>query len=262
MPSVSTTPAAAAGPARTPLSEAACPAPVFVTTHWSVVLSARRKDSPESAAALEALCRTYWYPLYAFVRRQGHNPPDAQDLTQEFFARMLAKDYLRAAAQEKGRFRTFLIVALKRFLANEWDRARAQKRGGGQALLSLDTELAEQRYRVEPVEGSTAERVFERRWALTLLERTMQRLRDEFSSAGRSQEFDRLKGCLTAERGEISYADLARALGTSEGAARVAVHRLRKRFREVFREEIAQTVSSPEEIEDEVRYLMGVLGGG
>jgi RNA polymerase sigma-70 factor (ECF subfamily) len=233
--------------------------PVFVTTHWSVVLSARQKDSPQSAAALETLCRTYWYPLYAYVRRQGHSPPDAQDLTQEFFARLLQKDYLKAAAREKGQFRTFLIVALKRFLANEWDRLRAQKRGGGQPLLSFDTELAEQRYRVESVEGATADRIFERRWALTLLDRTMTRLREEFAAAGKAGEFAPLKICLTAERGEISCAEIAASLGMSEGAARVAVHRLRKRFREVFREEIAHTVSSADEIEEEVRYLMGVL---
>lgn len=233
--------------------------PVFVTTHWSVVLSARQKDSPQSVAALETLCRSYWYPLYAYVRRQGQGPHDAQDLTQEFFARLLQKDYLKAAAREKGRFRTFLIVALKRFLANEWDRARAQKRGGGQVAVPLDTELAEQRYRVEPAEGATADRLFERRWALTLLDQTMARLREEFTSTGKAKEFDRLKACLTAERGEISYAEIAAALDMSEGAARVAVHRLRRRFREVFREEIANTVSRPEEIEDEVRYLVGVL---
>jgi RNA polymerase sigma factor (sigma-70 family) len=242
-----------------PASEVGEGRPVFVTTHWSVVLSARSKDSPQSAAALETLCRTYWYPLYAYVRRQGHSPPDAQDLTQEFFARLLQKDYLKAAAREKGRFRTFLIVALKRFLANEWDRLRAQKRGGGQPMLSLDTELAEQRYRVEPVEGASADRIYERRWALTLLDRTMTRLRDEFASAGKAAEFDRLKSCLTADRGEISYAEIAATLGIGEGAARVAVHRLRKRFREVFREEISHTVSQPEEIEEEVRYLMSVL---
>mgnify|MGYP003787094741 FL=1 len=224
-----------------------------------MVLSARRPDSPQSAAALETLCRTYWYPLYAFVRRQGHSPPDAQDLTQEFFARLLEKDYLKAAAREKGRFRTFLVVALKRFLANEWDRVRAQKRGGGQPCLSLDTELAEQRYRVEPIEGATADRVFERRWALTLLDRTMARLREEFAATGKAAEFDRLKACLTAERGEIACAEIAAGLAVSEGAARVAVHRLRKRFREVFREEIAHTVSRPQDIEEEVRYLISVL---
>ena len=245
--------------ARTPASEAGGRRPVFVTTHWSVVLSARKQDSPQSLAALETLCRTYWYPLYAYVRRQGHGPHDAQDLTQEFFARLLQKDYLKAAAREKGRFRTFLIVALKRFLANEWDRLRAQKRGGGQIHLPLDTELAEERYRIEPAEGATADRVFERRWALTLLERTMTRLRQEFAVSGRAGEFDHLKACLTAARGDIAYADLATALNMSEATARVAVHRLRKRFREVFREEIAHTVSSPEEVHEEVRYLMGVL---
>ena len=234
--------------------------PAFVTTHWSVVVSAREKDSPRSAEALETLCRTYWYPLYAFVRRQGRSPHDAQDLTQEFFARLLQKDYLQAAAQEKGRFRTFLLVALKRFLANEWDRLRAQKRGGGQTPLSLDTDIAEQRYRVEPGEGVPADKVFERRWALTLLERTMTRLREEFAAAGKPDEFERLKVFLTAERGAIAYVEIAGALGVSEGAARVAVHRLRKRFREVFREEIAHTVASPEEIDAEVRHLMTVLG--
>jgi RNA polymerase sigma factor (sigma-70 family) len=243
----------------TPASEVAEGRRVFVTTHWSVVLSARKKDSPQSAAALETLCRTYWYPLYAYVRRQGHSPHDAQDLTQEFFARLLQKDYLKAADKEKGRFRTFLMVALKRFLANEWDRLRAQKRGGGQPLLSLDTESAEERYRVEPTESATADRIFERRWALTLLDHTMTRLRQEFTAAGKAQEFTHLKTCLTAERGEISYAEIGAALGQSEATARVAVHRLRKRFRELFREEIAQTVSSAEEIEAEVRYLMGVL---
>jgi RNA polymerase sigma factor (sigma-70 family) len=245
----------------TPSSEAGDGRPVFVTTHWSVVLSARQKDSPQSAAALETLCRTYWYPLYAYVRRQGQSPHDAQDLTQGFFARLLQKDYLKAAAREKGRFRTFLIVALKRFLANEWDHDRAQKRGGGQPVLSLDTELAEERYRIEPVEGATADRIYERRWALTLLDRTMTRLREEFVVAGKAEEFKRLKACLTADRGDISYAEIAAALGQSEGTVRVAVHRLRKRFREIFREEIAHTVSGPEEIEEEVRYLMGVLAG-
>ena len=244
-----------------PSSESGARSPVFVTTHWSVVLSARQKDSPQSLAALETLCGTYWYPLYAYVRRQGHSPADAQDLTQEFFARLLQKDYLKAAAREKGRFRTFLIVALKRFLANEWDRVRAQKRGGGQPAVPLDTALAEQRYLGEPVEGASADRVFERRWALTLLDRTMARLREEFTSAGKAKEFDRLKACLTAERGEISYAEIAAALDMSESTARVAVHRLRRRFREVFREEIANTVARPEEIEEEVRYLMSVLAG-
>ncbi len=232
---------------------------IFATTHWSVVLSAQDKSSPGSAAALEALCRAYWYPLYAYVRRQGHHPPDAQDLTQEFFARLLQKDYLQAAAREKGRFRTFLLVALKRFLANEWERARAQKRGGGQVVVPLDTTMAETRYQHEPAAPRSADYVYDRRWALTLLEQTMARLRREFEQAGKAAEFAQLKSVLTAERGEISYTGMAQALGMNEGAVRVGVHRLRKRFRELFRDEIAQTVSSPEELEEELKYLMSVL---
>jgi RNA polymerase sigma-70 factor (ECF subfamily) len=224
------------------------------------VLSAREKESAAAGPALERLCRTYWYPLYAYVRRQGRSPHDAQDLTQEFFARLLDKDYLQAAAREKGKFRTFLLVALKRFLANEWDRVRAQKRGGGVRVVSLDTEQAEERYRIEPVDGGTADRVFERRWALTMLDRTMARLREEFEQEQKLKQFECLKGVLTAERGGIDYAEIARNIGMSEATARVAVHRLRKRFREVFREEIAHTVADPRDIDDEVRYLVGVLG--
>jgi RNA polymerase sigma factor (sigma-70 family) len=233
---------------------------LFVTTHWSVVLAAKDKASPDSAAALEALCRTYWYALYAFVRRQGHAAPDAQDLTQEFFARLLAKDYLSAAAREKGRFRTFLRVALKRFLANEWDRARRQKRGGGHTPLSLDTEMGEERYRAEGSDGLPPDRLYERRWAMTLLEQTLARLRAEHAAVGKTVEFERLKGVLMADRGAIEYGALAEALDLSEGAARVAVHRLRKRFRELFRAAVADTVSGPEEVEDELRYLVGILG--
>ncbi len=234
---------------------------IFATTHWSVVLSARDPSAPDSTAALETLCRTYWYPLYAFVRRQGQSPPDAQDLTQEFFARLLQKDYLRAAAREKGRFRTFLIVALKRFMANEWDRAHALKRGGGQAQVSLDTSLAETRYQLEPPAVAGADQVYERRWALTLLDHAMARLRREYAQRGSTAEFEQLKSVLTADRGDIAYPTIAANLGLSEGAARVAVHRLRKRFREVFREEIAQTVSTPDEVEDEVRHLVAALAG-
>jgi len=212
---------------------------VFATTHWSVVLTARDPAAPESGAALETLCRTYWYPVYAFVRRQGQPPHDAQDLTQEFFARLLQKDYLRSAAREKGRFRTFLIVALKRFMANEWDRARALKRGGGETTLPLDTSLAESRYQMEPAADANPDRVYDRRWALTLLDQSF----------------------LTVDRAEIGYGAIAARLGISEGAARVAVHRLRKRFREVFREQIAQTVSSPAEIDEEVAHLVAALAG-
>jgi RNA polymerase sigma factor (sigma-70 family) len=233
---------------------------MFLTTHWSVVLAAKDKSSPASAAALEALCRAYWYPLYAFVRRQGHSPSDAQDLTQEFFARLLQKEYLQAADRAKGRFRTFLRVALKRFLANEWDRARRLKRGGGRAPVSLDILTAEQRYQAERSDALPPDRLYERRWARALLELALARLRAEYTAAGKTAEFERLKGALTAERGGIDYGDLAAALGLNEGSARVAVHRLRKRFRNLFRAAVAETVSAPEEVEDELRYLAGVLG--
>jgi RNA polymerase sigma-70 factor (ECF subfamily) len=235
------------------------PPAIFATTHWTVVLSARDAASPECASSLEALCRAYWYPLYAYVRRRGHRPHDAQDLTQEFFACLLRKQYLNAADREKGRFRTFLIVALQRFLANDWDRTRAQKRGGGQGLLSLDAQAAEQRYLAEPAAELTPDRVYERRWALTLLERTMARLRHEFTGAGKAADFDQLKRFLTAEGQAPAYSELARQLNSSEGAARVAVHRVRKRFREVFREEISQTVAGPENVEEEIRHLLAAM---
>jgi RNA polymerase sigma-70 factor (ECF subfamily) len=233
---------------------------LFLTTHWSVVLAAKDKSSPESAAALEVLCRAYWFPLYAFVRRQGHSPSDAQDLTQEFFARLLAKEYLQAADREKGRFRTFLRVALRRFLANEWDRARRLKRGGGHTPLPLDTTAAEQRYQAEGDNALAPDRLYEQRWARTLLEQALARLRADYAAAGNTAEFDQLKGALTAERGGIAYRDLAAALDLTEGAARVAVHRLRKRFREEFRAAVAETVSAPEEVEGELRHLVALLG--
>jgi RNA polymerase sigma-70 factor (ECF subfamily) len=233
---------------------------LFLTTHWSVVLAAQDKSSPESAAALEVLCRAYWYPLYAFVRQQGHSASDAQDLTQEFFARLLAKEYLQAANREKGRFRTFLRVALRRFLANEWDRARRLKRGGGHTPLSLDTTAAEHRYQAEGDDALPPDRLYERRWARALLEQALARLRAEYTAAGKTAEFEHLKEALAAERGAIAYHDLAAALNLTEGAARVAVHRLRKRFREVFRATVAETVSAPEEVEDELRHLVGLLG--
>jgi RNA polymerase sigma factor (sigma-70 family) len=232
----------------------------FVTTRWSVVLSAKDQATPQAEQALETLCQTYWYPLYAFVRRHGHSQADAQDLTQEFFARLLAKNYLQPVAREKGKFRTFLLVALKRFLADEWDRSRAQKRGGGKALLSLDTETAETRYRNESAEGLSPDKIYERRWALALIEQTLARLREEFVQVGKVADFECLKIFLTAEKGTIPYAEAGQKLGLSEGAARVAVHRLRQRFRKLFREEIAHTVGSAEEIEEELKHLMTALG--
>jgi RNA polymerase sigma factor (sigma-70 family) len=232
---------------------------LFPATHWSVVLAARGGDEADSLRALEDLCRAYWYPLYAFLRRQGHSPPDAQDLTQGFFARLLEKRYLDAADREKGRFRSFLLMALKRYLAKEWEREHAQKRGGGQAALSLDTELAERRYQGEGAEHLAPDRIYERRWALTLLDQVLAALRQDYQALGREGEFDCLKGYLTAERGEIPYAEVAERLGMTEGTARAAVHRMRSRFRALFRDEIARTVALPEEVEDEVRYLRRAL---
>jgi DNA-directed RNA polymerase specialized sigma24 family protein len=232
----------------------------FATTRWTMVLAAGRSSSPEAGRALAELCKDYWYPLYAYVRRRGYGKEDAEDMTQAFFARLLEKDYLRSAAREKGRFRTFMLVAFQRFLANEWDRARAQKRGGGRALVSLDADAAERRYHDEPADTMTADRIYERRWALTLIEQTIARLRDDYAAAGKTQEFDQLKNYLTADRDGIPYAELAAAGRQTEGALRVAVHRMRKRFRDLFRREIAQTVSDPNEIDAELRHLMAALG--
>ena len=235
---------------------------LFVTTRWSVVLCARDKAQPASQEALEILCRTYWHPLYVLTRSLGHSPADAQDLTQEFFARLLAKDYLQAVQPDKGRFRTFLRMALKRFLANEWDRRRAQKRGGDRTHLSLDTALAEQQFQSEFAVGHASERMYDRRWALTLLAEAESRLESEFAAAGKTTELRLLKPYLTANLAAIPYPEIAAALPTTEGAARVALHRLRKRFREIFRETIADTVATPEEIESECRYVMEILAEG
>jgi RNA polymerase sigma factor (sigma-70 family) len=244
-----------------PESQKSTSAPAcFVTTHWSVVLAARDKASPDSEAALEALCRTYWYPLYAFIRRLGRSPEDAQDLTQEFFARLLQKDYLQAAAQERGRFRTFLRVALKRFLANEWDRQRALKRGGGVTHFSIDTGAAEERYLDERMEAP--DQLYERRWAMTLLDQALARLRAEYLQSGKQAEFQELKEHLTGERGSIPYEHIAASLGQTEGAVRVAVHRLRKRFRELLRATVSETVSGPEEVQAELRHLVTILSEG
>jgi len=236
------------------------PRPAFVTTHWSLVVSACDPQSPQSAAALEKLCHAYWYPLYAYIRRAGQSKENAEDLTQAFFARLLEKNYLDSARQERGRFRSFLLVALKRFLANEFERAHAQKRGGFQAQISLDTELAERKFQSELTAAQLPpDRAFERRWALTLLEQTMSRLRSEFQSAGKIADFARLKIFLTADKKEIPYAKIAEELGMNEAALRVAVHRLRKRYRELFREEIAHTLAEGENVDDELRHLMSVL---
>src|SRR5262245_18825834 len=225
----------------------------FATTRWSLVLAAGKGESPDAHAALARLCQTYWYLLYAFVRRSGHQPANAQDLTQEFFARLLEKQYLRAADPERGRFRSFLLSAVKHFLSRERDRARAQKRGGGRNVLPLDFDAGESRYGLEPAHEVTADKVYERRWALTLLDQVFARLREEFDRAGKRDEFDRLKVYLTGEATTLSYREVAAGLGTTEGAVKVAVHRLRRRYRELVREETAHPVAGPQDVHEELR---------
>jgi RNA polymerase sigma-70 factor (ECF subfamily) len=229
----------------------------FVTTHWSVVLSARDKSSPQSAAALEKLCRAYWYPLYAHVRWLGNSPHDAEDLTQAFFARLLEKNYLEAAEQERGRFRTFLLTALKRFLANEWDRGRARKRGGGLARAPLDREAAEQRYQAEAADSLRTGCMSGAGAGAAGADDGPARAEPE--QAGKPAEFEQLKAFLTVGKLDIPYAAAGAELGLSEGALRVTVHRLRKRFRALFREEIAHTVTSAEDVEEEFRHLLAAL---
>ncbi len=232
----------------------------FKTTHWSLVLAAAGSEDSHGRQALAEFCQVYWYPLYAFVRRQGHGPHDAQDLTQAFFTRLLEKDYLSDVDRSKGKFRSFLLVALKHFLLHEWARAKTLKRGGGHKLVSLDALAAETRYSREPADNITPERLFEQRWALTLLDHVLARLGEEYEATGKWGVFEQLKGCLTGGRDVPSYAGLAGRLGLTEGAFKVAVHRLRRRYREVLREEIARTVADPAEIDDEIRQLFSALG--
>jgi len=230
---------------------------VFPQTRWSVVLAARQ-PTPESAAALEIICRDYWYPLFAYVRRCGKSPHDAQDLTQEFFCRLLEKRWLDSADREKGKLRSFLILALKRFMSNEWDRASAQRRGGGRPHAQMDTAFAESRFAMDS-HSLAPEETFDRQWALTLISLTTARLRAEFAAAGKPGDYDALKHCLLADRGAIDYAAVAKQLGANEAAARVAVHRLRRRFREIYREEISQTLAEGADLEAELRHLAAAL---
>lgn len=232
----------------------------FETTHWSVVQRAGDSQSPESAAALEKLCRAYWYPLYAFVRASGHGPEEAQDLTQEFFAQLLEKKWLGRADPERGRFRTFLLASVKNLMANEWKRAHRVKRGGGR-VLSLDAMEAEERYRLEPADEATPEKIFERRWATTLLAGVVERLRRECDGGGpeRVRRFEVLKIFLLEDKGTLPLAEAAAQLGLSVIATKSVVHRLRQRYREIFLEEIAHTVSHPEETQDEIRHLLQAL---
>lgn len=231
----------------------------FATTHWSLIVAARGPAAPEARAALAQLCRSYWYPLYAFIRRQGHGADAAQDLTQEFFTRLLEHDFLAAIDRDKGRFRSFLLAACKHFLANERDRACAQKRGGGQSPVSLDLDSAEGRYTREPAHHITPERLFEQRWALTLLDRVLARLREEHTARGKEALFDHLRVFLVGEGHSPAQLEVAARLGLSPGAMRVAVHRLRQRYRDLLRQEIAATVDDPREVDEEIRQLFAAL---
>lgn len=235
------------------------PAGQFHTTHWSVVQAAGDGDSPVAQEALERLCRAYWYPLYAFARRRGWGGEDAQDLTQAFFAQLLAKDSLARAQRGRGRFRTFLLSSFQNFLADAWDRSQAHKRGGGQSPIALDALDAEERYRLEPVDPMDAARWFDRRWATTLISRALERLQAEQAARGRQRLCGELKPYLVAEPAEGAYAGVAQRLGMTEGAVRMAVLRLRERYREVLREEILETVSSAADAEEEYRALLAAL---
>jgi RNA polymerase sigma factor (sigma-70 family) len=231
----------------------------FVTTHWSVVLEARTHQLPEAAEALENLCRFYWYPLYAYVRRRGYRAEDAQDLTQAFFAHLLSKDFLRGVGPEKGRFRSFLLACLKHFLADEWEKAHTAKRGGASPAPPMDWEEAENRYVLEGAAEASPEGLYERRWAISLLDHTLDRLRTEAVAGGKQVVFEALQGCLLGDRQSETYAQLGARLGLSETSVKVVVHRLRQRYRELLRDQIAHTVARPEEIEEEMRYLFEVV---
>lgn len=234
---------------------------VFATTHWSVVLTAGGGESPQSHAALEKLCHAYWYPLYAYVRRKGYDAHAAQDLTQEFFARLLTRNYLGVADRNRGKFRSFLLGSLEHFLAREWTKAHAQKRGGGHAPFTLDALDAEDRYHLEPVDELTPDKIFDRRWATILLECAMRRLRDECAANNKQELFKRVEGLLSGEKGEASYSEIAVTLGMTEGALKLAVHRLRQRYGALVRDEIAQTVATTEEADEELSHLLAVLRG-
>ena len=231
----------------------------FPTTHWSVVLSAADSSSPGAQEALEKLCRSYWFPLYAFVRRQGYGPEDAQDLTQEFFARFLAKESVRLADRERGKFRSFLLISLKHFLVNERARARTTKRGGGTTQIPLDQLTAENLYSRELAHEMTPETIYERSWALAVLDQVRARVAAEYAADGKTERFAQLENFLPGEKSELTYAEAASRLGVAEGTVKSDVHRLKRRFRELLRAEIAQTVASPADINEELRHLISVV---
>src|SRR5580704_14646130 len=231
----------------------------FAATRWSVVMVAGRRSSPDSRRALESLCEAYWYPLYAYVRRRVADVNDAHDLTQAFFSELLTKNYVGSAKAERGRFRAFLLTSLKHFLSKERERARAQKRGGGIGPIPLDFESADSRYRIEPARGLTAEQICDREWTVALLGRILQRLEAESADAGKSEQFQELKVFLIGEHAGATYADVAVRLNATEAAVKMAASRLRRRYRELLREEIAETLSRPDEVDDEISKLFATL---
>lgn len=232
----------------------------FATTHWSLVVRAGNRATQDADAALAWLCERYWLPLYGYVRRSGHNPHDAQDLVQGFFTRLLEKDVLASASPARGRFRTFLLASMKNFLANEWDRATAEKRGGKRDRISLDVTIAESKLSLEPAHDITPQRCYEQQWALTLLEHVASKLSAEFTAEGKAHQFELLKGVITAGHGALPYESLAQDLGMSEEAVRQAASRLRKRYRELLRSEVAATVEDPADVDDEIQSLFALFG--
>ena len=232
---------------------------VFATTHWSVVLAAGDQSSPQTEQALSRLCQSYWFPLYAFIRKRGYSPEQAQDLTQEFFAVLLEKNHLAKAVRERGRFRCFLMTSVENFLRNENDRARAQKRGGGRKFISIDEQDAEERYCCEPRTETDPARTFEQHWAATLLDTVLRRLKEEFDASGRMELFEALQAHLWGDSESVSYPQLAEQFGLTLANVKTTAHRLRQRYRELLREEIAHTVALPNQIDDEIRHLMQVV---
>ena len=241
----------------TPASSA--PGDIFATTHWTVVLAAGQRHTPQSDGALEELCKTYWFPLYAYVRRRGHSKQDAEDLVQAFFARLLEKNFLANLDSEKGKFRAFLLASLKHFLANEWDKSQAQKRGGGAVNLSLDWQTADTKFQVAATNEPSPDKAFDREWALALLAKVIERLQTECAADGKGKLFEQLKMFLMAGGGDSAQADVAKSLGMEEGAVRVAIHRLRKRYRALLRDEIANTLTDESQVDAEMRALFGAF---
>jgi len=231
----------------------------FTTTHWSVVLEAGARSSADSQRALESLCAAYWSPLYAYVRRRVSDVHDAQDLTQAFFAELLQKNYVGSATPERGRFRAFLLTALKHFLSKQWDKAKAKKRGGGRPTIPLDFASADSRCPIEPAGGLTPEELYDRRWAQTLLDQVMARLERQFANDGKQVQFERLKLFIIGQHEGATYAEAAEALGTTAAAAKMAVHRMRRRYRRLLREEVSQTLVDPSDADDEIRDLFAAF---